>query len=107
LSYNNIDNEGARSLAHALETKNCQVRELRIQGNNISQDGMIEIFRSKNLLKILDISENVTQIGILHSFRNFIEQNTEINALSISGLQNFNDRAFKSIISSLKENRSL
>ena len=60
LSYNMIHNEGAKALANALEIKGSQIRELRVQGNSISQDGMIEVFKSKNMLKILDLSENIT-----------------------------------------------
>ena len=45
VSYCNIGNEGARSLAELL-MKLTTLAELRIQGNNISQDGMIPLFKS-------------------------------------------------------------
>lgn len=60
--------------------------------------------QSVSKLKILDLSQNVLQIGILHQFRTFLENNTELNALSISGIHLFNERAFKSIMKSLQIN---
>lgn len=58
-------------------------------------------------LKILDLSQNVVQIGILHALRHFIEHNKQLNALSISGLHMFNERAWLSICQSLGINGSL
>ena len=75
-SYCNIGNEGAKSLAELL-IKLPTLAELRVQGNKISQDGMIPLFKSLSQktqiklskkqtmdqsvskLKILDISQNV------------------------------------------------
>lgn len=110
LSYNNIGNSGAHSLSQMLPKGN--LLELRIQGNAVAQEGMISLFGAlslaekakkkselKNLskLKIIDLSMNKLQIGILHSFRQFLEQNKEVCALSISGFERINERAFGSI----------
>ena len=58
-------------------------------------------------LKILDLSVNKIQIGILHAFRQFLEANKELYALSISGFERINERAFKSICDSLAKNTGL
>ena len=47
LSYNNIGNSGAMSLTQLLPKTN--LLELRIQGNNISQEGMIALFGTLTL----------------------------------------------------------
>ena len=114
LSYNSIGNEGAKALASLLSTKGVLLRELRIQGNSIGEVGQSALYRALSLtyavkakkttinkscsmLQILDISNNGITIGILHSFRTFIEHNTMVNALSVNGFWLFNDRAFTSI----------
>ena len=58
-------------------------------------------------LKILDLSVNQLQVGILHSFRQFLEFNKELCALSFSGFERINDRAFSSICQSLMKNQGL
>jgi len=46
-------------------------------------------------------------IGVLHSLRKVLESNTEMNALSVSGLHHFNQRAFQSLVGSLEKNSVL
>jgi hypothetical protein len=58
-------------------------------------------------LKILDISQNITQIGILHNLRQMLSSNTELNAFSFSGFHHFNERAYTSLMQSLSQNTSL
>lgn len=107
LSYNEVGNLGAKSIGRLVEQKS--LLELRIQGNKISCEGMNILFDklTSSTIKILDMSQNIMQIGVLHQFRLFIEQNKEMNALSINGLFFFNERAFDSICTSLKRNRGL
>ena len=60
-----------------------------------------EVTQSICKLKILDISQNITQIGILHNLRQMLSVNTELNAFSFSGFHHFNERAFNSLLQSL------
>lgn len=57
MSYNNISNLGAKSISEVLKT-NTKLKELRIQGNKISGDGLEELFKAlrRSCLKILDLS---------------------------------------------------
>lgn len=56
LSYNDIRCTGAHSLSLALNS--TQIKELRLQGNNIASEGLISLFKSlkTSRVKILDLS---------------------------------------------------
>ena len=86
-----------------------KIVELRIQGNKISAEGQIVLLQNitHSRLKILDISQNVVQIQMLHALRSFLEGNTEMSALSMTGLHCFNPRAFISLCASLSSNTGL
>lgn len=120
LSYNEIGNAGARSLAQLMPRIN--LLELRIQGNSISADGMIALFQTLSLvekktrmrkkasvvkLKILDMSVNIMQISCLHAFRLMLASNDELCAISLSGLHNFHEKAFSDICQSMSKNMQL
>lgn len=107
LSYNDIKCTGAHSVA--LMVNNSKIEELRIQGNGIACQGFISLFSNLTYsrLKILDVSQNIVQIGMLHTFRNFLKGTKELIAFCISGLHYFNQRAFDSICQSLQENKSI
>jgi hypothetical protein len=45
------------------------------------------------------------QIGAIHSLRQFLEINSEVCALSLSGFEKFHEKAFSDICSSLKKNK--
>ena len=62
---------------------------------------------SNKKLKYLDVANNITEISILHSFRNMLEKNSTLNYLSISGLYKFNEHAQASIADSLILNTGL
>jgi Ran GTPase-activating protein (RanGAP) involved in mRNA processing and transport len=100
LSYNEIQNLGARSLSELLPSSaQSRLRELRLQGNKISGDGLDILFKAlcSADLKILDLSQNIIQISILHQFRQFLATNTCLSALSFSGVHFFNERSWKAI----------
>ena len=72
---------------------------------------MTELFDSlriaKTRLKYLDISENPTEISMIHAFRSMLERNINLQYLVMSGLHKLNSHAVDSICDSLILNRGL
>ena len=59
---------------------------------------MFDILALQNKkLKYLDISFNVMEIGIVHSFRHMLEKNGTLTYLVISGFYKFNTHALETI----------
>ena len=101
LNDNSIDTDGAYPLSKLLHSdsgaNSTQLKELHIAYNKIAPAGLCVIMdvlsKHNKVLKFLDISFNVIDIGILRSLRHMIEKNSTLNYLSLNGLHKFNQRA--------------
>lgn len=106
-----MDNDGAYSIAKLLGNTKGGIKEIHIAQNKISYQGLTQIFDtlavSNKKLKYLDVSENIIEIGILHSFRNMLEKNNNLQYLIINKLYKFNDHAIDTIADSLVLNKGL